>query len=327
MILAGDIGGTKTLLAAFDAGPHGVKMMHEVSYPSQAFDTFREILEDFLGRDHIAPFEAVCVGVAGPVVDGICRATNLPWVLSETDISETAEGAKTKLLNDLESTAYGMLHLDDDSLACLNPPTGEVRPGNIAVIAAGTGLGEAYLYWDGSQHRPIATEGGHSDFAPRTDEEVELLRYMRHELGGRVSNERILSGPGLFSVFRFLRDTDRYPEPAWLAAELADGDPSPTISKAASEKAEPICVAAMNLFCELYGAEAGNMALRALTTGGVYLGGGIAPKNLDFLKNGSFLRGFLDKGRFSKLMQRTPVYVSLNPRTALIGAANYGATL
>jgi len=257
------------------------------------------------------------------VIDGTCETTNLPWILNEGELAGMIGAPRVKLLNDLEGTAYGMLHLPKSDLVVLNEGRRPRRRGNIAVIAAGTGLGEAYLYWDGGRHRPIATEGGHSDFAPRTDEEVELLRHLRQKLGGRVSYERVLSGPGLYEIYQFLRETGRQQEPSRLAERIAAGDPSATISQVAAESGEPICLATMNLFCELYGAEAGNMALRALTYGGIYVGGGIAPKNLAFLGNGSFMRGFTDKGRFSDLMRTLDVCVSTNPRAALLGAAYF----
>ena len=264
-----------------------------------------------------------CFAVAGPVIDGACATTNLPWRLDEGALARTVHAARVKLLNDLEGTAYGMLHLPKEDLVELNEGRRPRRRGNVAVIAAGTGLGEAYLYWDGGRHRPIATEGGHSDFAPRTDLEVDLLLHLRKKLGGRVSCERVLSGPGVFEIYEFFRDTGRHVESAGLAEKIRAGDPSAIISAEAAQGGEQICVETMNLFSELYGAEAGNMALRALTYGGVYVGGGIAPKNLALLQNGSFLRGFSDKGRFTDMMLEMGVWVSTNARTALLGAAHF----
>lgn len=307
--------------------------MHEESVPSRQHGTFGEILEAFLadaraaGVRGSAAIEAGCFAVAGPVVEGCVHTTNLPWTLDEIELAKRIHAPRVELLNDLEGTAFGMLHLPAADLVTLNAPAEAGRKGNVAVIAAGTGLGEAYLYWDGSRHHPIASEGGHSDFAPRTDQEVDLLRHLRQKLGGRVSYERVLSGPGVYEIYSFLRERGRGEEPDWLSEELADGDPSAVISIAASSRGEPTCVATMDLFCELYGAEAGNMALRALTFGGVYLGGGIAPKNLAFLQNGSFLRGFLDKGRFAEMLHGIEVRVSMNPRTALLGAAHYASDL
>ena len=323
MILAGDIGGTKTVLALYRETDEGVEVVHEERASSQGPASFDAILEPFLDGVGRPALRGACFAVAGPVVDGVCETTNLPWRLDEGQLASTVRAPRVKLLNDLEGTAYGMLHLPKEDVVSLNEGRRPRRRGNVAVIAAGTGLGEAYLYWDGGRHRPIATEGGHSDFAPRNDEEVDLLLHLRQKLGGRVSCERVLSGPGVYEIYQFLRDTGRQSEPKWLAEKLASGDPSAQISVEAQNDGEPICVATMDFFCELYGAEAGNMALRALTYGGVYVGGGIAAKNLAILRNGSFLRGFLDKGRFSDMMRGMDVWVSTNPKAALLGAAYY----
>ena len=329
MILAGDVGGTKTVLALYKEAEEGLECVREGVFPSREHASLEEILTPFLAENGSPALRAACFAVAGPVVEGRCKTTNLPWTLTEGDLASAVRAPRVKLLNDLEGTAYGMLHLPASDLAQLNKGKRPGRRGNIAVIAAGTGLGEAYLYWDGKSHRPIATEGGHSDFAPRTDVEVELLRYLREKLGGRVSYERVLSGPGVYEIYCFLRDTGRQNEPEWLARDLERGDQSALVSQHAAKGAEgaPICVATMDLFCELYGAEAGNMALRGLTYGGVFLGGGIAPKNLQLLEKGSFLRGFTDKGRFADMMAGLNVHVSTNPRAALLGAAYFAEEL
>jgi len=228
---------------------------------------------------------------------------------------------RVKLLNDLEATGYGILHLPADELCALNPGSRPGRRGNAAVIAAGTGLGEAILYWDGVRHHPIASEGGHVDFAPRTDQEIELLRYLRAKVGGRVSVERVLSGPGFHDIYCFLRDSGHAAESPQLAALLRTEDPNPTITRLGLAGEDPLCVATLQLFSALYGSEAGNLALKCLAVGGVFVGGGIAPKVLPVLQDGSFLRGFTDKGRFTDLMKGIEVSVALNPAAALIGAA------
>ncbi len=328
LLLAGDIGGTKTILALFEVRAGGLARVGEERFASQGYARFDDLLGEFRERVALPELAAACLDVAGPVIDGRCRPTNLPWLLDERELIETLGCRRVKLLNDLEATAFGMLHLPAGELVSLNEGLRPPRHGNVAVIAAGTGLGEAYLYWDGMRHHPIATEGGHADFAPRTDEEVELLRYLRAKLGGRVSCERVLSGPGIAEIYAFLRDTGRYQEPSWLAERLAAAeDPSALVSEVAHDEREPLCVATLELFAGLYGAEAGNMALRALTYGGVYVGGGIAPKNLEFLAGGAFLRGFTDKGRFEDLMRSIDVRVSTNPRVALIGSAHYALRL
>lgn len=326
-IIAGDLGGTKTLLALYHEKNGRFALLRDATYPSRGHQTFEEILDAFLAAGPAETIDAACFDVAGPVAQGRVQTTNLPWVLDERALASKLGTPRVKLLNDLEATAYGMLHLPASDLACLHPGTTPSRPGHIAVIAAGTGLGEAYLFWDGRDHHPIASEGGHADFAPRSDVEIGLLRWLRERLGGHVSYERVLSGPGLFSVYEYLRDSGAAPESDALRAELAaGGDPSAAVSRAALERGEALPTQALDLFGELYGAEAGNMALRALTFGGVYLGGGIAPKILPALQR-SFVRGYLAKGRFAKLLADVPVHVSLDPRTALLGAANFALRL
>jgi glucokinase len=262
--------------------------------------------------------------VAGPVIEGKSKTTNLPWELDERRLAEALRVPRVKLLNDLEAAAYGMLQLDPTDLCVMQP--GSPRRGNIAVIAAGTGLGEAILYWDGARYHPIATEGGHADFAPRNDLEIDLLRYLQREYG-RVSYERVLSGPGLFNIYRFLRDSGIAPEPKWLRTRVAENDPGAMISEIGLTGDDPLCTKALDLFCSIYGAEAGNLVLKALAIGGVYVGGGIAPKLLSKLQDGTFTNAFSDKGRFAELLQSIEVKVSLNLRTPLIGAAHYGLTL
>jgi glucokinase len=228
------------------------------------------------------------------------------------------------LINDLEATAYGIFTLDNTEFTVLNEGSPQLE-GNMALIAAGTGLGEAIIYWDGSHYRPSASEGGHADFAPRNPLEIELLRYLvdrfRH-----VSYERVVSGPGLLNIYNFLKDGDYFKEPAWLAEKLAAADPGAVISEAALTGEAEICIHALNLFVSIYGAEAGNLALKAKARGGIFVGGGIAPKILEKLTDGSFLKAFTDKGRFAEFLLTIPVKVILNEETALRGAAYY-ATL
>jgi glucokinase len=260
--------------------------------------------------------------VAGPVLDGKCHTTNLPWELDEPALARAVGAGRVKLLNDLESAGYGMPHLAPDEMCTLNPGSRPVRPGHAAVIAAGTGLGEAILFWDGRRYHPMATEGGHVDFAPRTDQEIELLRYLRAKVGGRVSIERVLSGPGFYDTYCFLRDSGHAAEPRALAERLRGEDPDPIITQLGLAGEDPLCVATLELFSTLYGVEAGNLALKCLPTR-VFVGGGIAPKILPMLQGGSFMRGFTDKGRFSSLMKGMEVGVALNPQATLIGAAHY----
>ncbi len=329
MILAGDIGGTKTILALYEEAGDELRKLRDARYPSAEHDSLEGIIEIFLGRDRGLELRAACFGVAGAVIDGRSQATNLSWVMDESSLEEATGASRVKLLNDLEAMAYGMLHLPAEDFAHLNVGNRKDRHGNVAVIAAGTGLGEAMLYWDGKEHHPIASEGGHADFAPQSDQEIELLRYLRAKLDGHVSFERVLSGPGLFNIYQFLRDTGQGEEPEWLARELGQGDPNVTVTEYGLPPGSevPLCAAAIELFSSIYGAEAGNMALRILAVGGVFVGGGIAPKLLPALQAGAFMRGFADKGRFSELLSKIEVWVSLNPRTPLIGAAQYAKRL
>jgi glucokinase len=326
MILAGDIGGTKTVLALFDDASGTLQLVRDGTFPSQEAVSLEAVLTRFLasaGR----PLRAACFGVPGVVIDGRCETTNLPWHLDERALASHTGAPRVKLLNDLEAAAYGMLHLEAHELASLNESTQPRRQGNIAVIAAGTGLGEAMLIWDGTYHHPVASEGGHADFAPRTDQEVELLLYLRRLFDGHVSYERVLTGPGLHNIYNFLRATGYAPEPAWLAERLATGDPSAAIAEVGLAGGDALCVAALDLFAAAYGAEAGNMALRCLAIGGIFVGGGIAPKILPALRRGPFMHAFADKGRFAELLRSIPVHVALNPRAPLLGAARYALRL
>jgi len=324
LVLAGDIGGTKTNLAVFSL--HGEKLHAEsqASFPSQRYSGLTPILKEFFGNQ--LTIEAACFGIAGPVVDGSVKTTNLPWIVDTEELRRTLKLDAVNLLNDLEAGAYGLFTLEDEEFFTLNE--GRMRQaGNKALIAAGTGLGQAMLYDDGRHFRPLASEGGHGDFAPRDELEIELLRYLMGRFG-HASYERVLSGPGLFNIYRFLKESRGMEEPAWLTERFAAGDdPSAIVSKASLAKEAEICVKALDMFVSIYGAEAGNLALRAKSVRGLYVGGGIAPKILDKLKDGTFMRAFLDKGRYTDLLAAMPVQVVLNDKTALRGAAYYAAFL
>jgi glucokinase len=326
VILAGDIGGTKTRLAVFEETSAGFRPRSETVYPSGEYASLEEIVTRFLSQGPGTSIRAACFGVAGPVFEGKAQATNLPWSLEEGSLARASRAARVKLLNDLEAAAYGMLVLPPEDRAILNPGSSPRRKGNIAVIAAGTGLGEAMLIWDGRRHQPVASEGGHGDFAPRSEQEIGLLRFLQAEFE-RVSYERVLSGPGFHNIYRFLRTTSSSSEPGWLSAQIAQGDPSAAISQAGLEEKDPVCMQTLELFASLYGAEAGNLALRCLSVGGVFVGGGIAPKILPILQRGGFMRAFMAKGRFSKLVASMEVSVALNSRAPLLGAAHYAREL
>jgi glucokinase len=325
MLLAGDVGGTKTHLAFFEPDGARLRLVAEATYPSQAHAGLEDILAAFVA-DHPLPADHVCLGVAGPVRHGQVRTPNLPWVVDAQRLGERLQRGPVSLLNDLEANAHGLRALGPDDLLVLNPGAPDAQ-GNAALIAAGTGLGEAGLFWDGRRHRPFASEGGHADFAPRSPLEAELA----HFLAGRfdhVSYERILSGPGLVNVYQFLQSrsgaADELPE---LMQRLGTSDHAAAISQAALAGQSELCRQALGLFVSVYGAEAGNLVLKFLATGGVYLGGGIAPKIVPALREPAFLEAFFAKGRLRSLLEAIPVRVVLNPNTALLGAARHAADL
>ena len=327
MILAGDIGGTKTVLALFEGeGPTMRRPLLQMTFPSRQYSTFADVLSGFLGLLPRVRIRAACLGVAGPVVDGQSRTTNLPWLLDERDLQTHLGVEHVRLLNDVQAAAYGMLHLQEDEFCVLNPDSDPNRKGHAALIAAGTGLGEAILYWDGLRYHPMASEGGHGDFAPQSDEEIEILKYLRTQIG-HVSYERILSGPGLFALYRFLLDTGYADEPAWLREKIQTGDPSVAVTEIGVAGGHPLCTEALTLFSRIYGAAAGNLALHVLAYGGVYVGGGIAPKIVTKLKDGSFMEGFTSKGRYVGFLKGIRVSVALNPLAPLIGAASFATLL
>jgi len=322
MILAGDIGGTSTRVALFEVEGDRLISRVQTNYPSGKYPGLEAILAEFLDSNP-SPIEAACFGIAGPVRQGRVETPNLTWVVDAQLLSRLLELESVTLLNDLESTAYGIAALGVLDFAVLNEGA-PIESGSRAVIAAGTGLGEAALHWDGTMHRPFASEGGHADFAPRDALEAELLLHLSRSFG-HVSYERVVSGPGLLNLYQFLRDTGRGTEPGWLSERLRQEDPSAVIATAALEKSSELCVLALERFVSFYGAEAGNLALKVLATGGVFVGGGIAPKILPKLQEPAFLEAFLDKGRYRKLMESIPVKVILNDRTALLGAARHAA--
>jgi len=319
-ILAGDIGATKAILTLFEWNEGRLLPIREGSYRSANHPSLDALVGEFLASE-THRVAAACLGVPGPVQEGRCETPNLPWVIDQRSLQQTLAIANLTLVNDLAAMANGISLLSDEQFAVLNPGEAQ-REGNAALIAAGTGLGEAILFWNGQEWRPSASEGGHVDFAPSSEVEIALLRYLNREYG-HTSYERILSGPGLHNLYRFLRDTSGDEEPEWLAKRFSQEDPGVVITETALSGAWPRCVAALDLFVRVYGAEAGNLALKALATGGVYLGGGIAPKILPVLQGGAFLEAFTRKGRLSRFLSRIPVRVILEPRSALYGAVRY----
>jgi glucokinase len=322
MILAGDIGGTNTRLALVEAAGEELRIVAQETFPSRERTSLEAAVADFLHL-HSCDLTSASFGIAGPVRNGRCEATNLPWVVDSKTVAKRLRLKRVGLINDLEANAYGVAVLQGKDFVTLNKGVRNVK-GNMAVISAGTGLGEAGLCWDGERHMPFASEGGHADFAPRNHLEMELLDFCmkRHR---RVSYERLVSGPGLVNIYQFLRDTGKGKEPAWLAELMRRGDPAPIISQQAIEGKSLLCVQTLEIFVSLYGAEAGNLALKLMANGGVYLGGGIAPKIISKLKEPEFMNAFTAKGRMRPLLQDIPVRVIMNPKTALLGAARYAA--
>ena len=320
MILAGDIGGTNTRLALVEAMTDELRIVAEKTFPSRERTSLEAVISEFLHL-HRCDLTSASFGIAGPVREGRCEATNLPWVVDAKAVARRFSLQLVGLINDLEANAYGIAVLKSKDFVILNKGARNAL-GNMAVISAGTGLGEAGLYWDGKRHRPFPSEGGHTDFAPRNHLEMELLDYTMKRYQ-RVSYERLVSGPGLVNIYQFLRDTGKGKEPAWLAEQMRHGDPAPIISQHAIEGKSLLCLQAMEIFVSLYGAEAGNLALKLMATGGVYLGGGIAPKIISKLKEPEFMNAFTAKGRMRPLLQDIPVRVIMNPKTALLGAARH----
>jgi glucokinase len=318
MILSGDIGGTKTNLAIFEPLKRRLKLVYFESYLSREHANLEEIVAQFMSRCGLE-VELACFGIAGPVKQGRSETTNLAWVVDARSLARKLRLDFVGLINDLEANAWGIAALGDEDFFVLHQGHPE-KSGNAAVISAGTGLGEAGLCWNGPGHRPFASEGGHCDFAPTNALQTELLGYLSAEFG-HVSNERVVSGPGLHNLYRFLRDTDRAEEPAWLAEQLRAGDPSAAISNLAMEGKSALCIQALDLFVELYGAVAGNLALKFMATAGVFLGGGIAPKIATKLQGPLFRSAFVAKGRLQPLLEAIPVKIILNDKAALIGAA------
>jgi glucokinase len=332
MILAGDVGGTKVHLALYNFDGGRLKKVRDQKFPATGFATLDAVVEQFLTgdpngaaaqdkpeRDQIV---AACFGCPGPVRDGRLKLTNLPWTLDQHDLAKSLGIEHIFLINDLEANGYGIPELAPESIVTLHAGDA-AEVGHRGLIAAGTGLGEALLIWDGRTHRPIPSEGGHCDFSARTDREIALLQYLRRMLNGRVSWERVVSGLGIQNVYAYLRDVEKLDEPQWLRDRMKSEDPNAVIGTCAEDGSSALCFETMQMFAAAYGAETGNIALKVLATGGMYLGGGIAPKAIKTLSSGGFMQAFLDKGRLSPVLQSIPVRIILDDTCALLGAAAY----
>ena len=319
LVLAGDIGGTKTNIGLFYKGPKGpqLKVMEQFSSPESPD---LETIIDRFRHSHPARITAACFGIAGPVVNGRCKTTHLPWNVSEEHLKKRFGWSRVQLINDLIATALAVAVLPRRDFLALNaakPQKGQP----VGLIAPGTGLGQAFLVYHNGRAIPIASEGGHADFSPHTDADAQLWQYLFRQYG-QVSLEKVLSGTGLVNIYRWLRDSGRYREPRWLAESLDKTDPAQAITAAALDQKHPLCTATLDRFVSIFGAASGNLALTAMTTGGVYLGGGIAPKILSELKQKRFMSAFSNKGRFKNYLEKIAVRVILNDKAALVGAAS-----
>ena len=324
-VLAGDVGGTKTLLGLFQADRGRLEPVRIVRYPSAEHDGLEAMLGAFLGTQR-PRIDAAVFGVAGPVVAGRSRFSNLPWVLEEESLRRVLPRARVALVNDMEALAWGLDALRGAQVARLTRGSAPA-PGNRAVIAAGTGLGMTLLTWDGMRHTPSPSEGGHQGFSPRDELEVELLRFLwaRH---GRVSLDRVLSGSGLRAIYEFLAESGRARATRALRRRMESApDPNAEVSRAALAGEDGAAEAALERFVTIYGAAAGDLALVACATGGLFVAGGIAPRILPALRAGGFVRAFLEKGRLRPLVERVPITVVRESRAGLLGAAHRGAAL
>lgn len=323
MILAGDIGGTNARLGFFELEHQRISPVVIKTYPSKEYDSLDDIVNQFI-REHRISVEKACFAIAGPVTEGRVATTNLAWMVDAERLAKSLGLRRVGLLNDLEAIGYGLSELAENDLATLNEGN-LISTGNIAIIAAGTGLGQATCYWDGKEHHPFSCEGGHADFAPRNQLELELLNYLLTKFD-RVSYERVLSGSGLFEIYKFHHHIHRGQELPELTEVLyQQAHPAPVV-RAALENRSEVCSNALNLFVSIYGAEAGNLALKTMARGGIYLGGGIAPRIIEKLKEPIFMSAFTAKGRMRPLLEAMPVRVILNDKTGLLGAAKYAAT-
>ncbi|HET6207069.1 MAG TPA: glucokinase [Terracidiphilus sp.] len=320
MILAGDVGGTKVHLALYDFTDGKLVYKREERYAAKDYTGLEAIVKEFLGSDQAT---AACFGVPGPVRHGRLRLTNLPWTLDSRELSLALAIQHVFLINDLEANGYGIAELTSDQVYTLaDGDPGQI--GNRALIAAGTGLGEGLLIWNGHQHIPYPSEGGHADFAPRNEDEIDLLRFLKQKYNGRISWERVISGMGMTNIYEFLRDVRGVEEPVWLAEEIASvEDPNRVITESGLAARSELCEKTLDMLVSAYGAEAGNLALKVMSVGGLYVGGGIGPRIIEKLKDGTFMKAFTDKGRLSQLLINMPVRVILESRAAVLGAAAY----
>jgi glucokinase len=329
--MAGDVGGTKTVLCLYQvenglADAVRLTEIAKATFRSGAHEQFRDLVAEFLDDSNPHRPDTVCIGIAGPIHEQRCSATNLPWDIDAEILAAQFGFQRVHLINDLEAAGHGMLHLADDNFVELNPHAIAQR-GHMAIIAAGTGLGEAIMAWDGHRHIAMPSEGGHTDFAPTTDQEDALLRFLRRRFGGHVSVERILAGDGFGNLYDFLKTAGHSAPNPQIEQEMVQTDRNAVISRHGLQGDDPLCTEVMRLFVRIYGSEAGNLALKCLPRGGVYIGGGIGPRIRPALTSGDFMAGFTDKGRMTHAIEHIPVRLALNVEAPLLGAAHMALQL
>ena len=324
-ILAADVGGTKTNIAQFVSKNGKMVLKLEETYTTNHHNSLTEIILDFIKKNNFEKPDRISIGAAGPVVNGICHTTNIKFKIDVTELSRDLQIDKVYLINDLEATAFGMTEMDDEFMVTMrngNPSIG----GHIAILAPGTGLGEACLFWDGKYLRPMPSEGGHSEFAPRTDVEFELVKFLQKTYGEIIVWERLVSGPAIYKIYEFLRDVKGYEEQAWLTQKLAEAkDKSAVISETAMSGLCTTCVLAMEMLVDFMARRANNMVLNYKATGGLILAGGIPPRIYNFINKDKIEESFLKCDEMEPLLAGIPIYLNLNSKTALYGAAYYGA--
>ncbi|HEX4372474.1 MAG TPA: glucokinase [Puia sp.] len=322
-VLAGDVGGTKTNLAIFKATKNSVKVVLEKKYHSAKYKSCIDIIEQFIKEEKLSKPDRICLGVAGPVVQGKVEITNLNWDLDIKDLMQRLSVTEVSLINDLEATAYGLAALTTKDLITIHKGN-EKNKGNIAIIAPGTGLGEAGLFWDGNAYHPFPTEGGHTDFCPRSETDFELHRFLQKKYG-TVSWEKVIAGPGIHDIYLFLNSKTKIKQPAWITNAFKKDDPSSVISHAALHNKDKVCEETMQFFVRFLARESSNLVLKMKATGGLFLGGGIPPKIAPLLKRKSFFENYLNCDRMQNLVKDVPIKIMANDKTALLGAAYYGA--
>lgn len=324
-ILAADVGGTKTNIAQFVSQNGKMVLQLEETYTTNHHNSLTEIILDFIKKNNFEKPDRISIGAAGPVVNGTCHTTNIKFKIDVTELSRDLQIDKVYLINDLEATAFGMTEMDDEFMVTMrngNPSIG----GHIAILAPGTGLGEACLFWDGKYLRPMPSEGGHSEFAPRTDVEFELVKFLQKTYGEIIVWERLVSGPAIYKIYEFLRDVKGYEEQAWLTQKLAEAkDKSAVISETAMSGLCTTCVLAMEMLVDFMARRANNMVLNYKATGGLILAGGIPPRIYNFINKDKIEESFLKCDEMEPLLAGIPIYLNLNSKTALYGAAYYGA--